>query len=303
MIPYRLMLVSCYKPDAPEGIRCSNQMLAWGLWEEFSKLPHVTMTYQNSDLPLGPQPSVDFTLLHCYFNAPIFKQLSTVRALTTKHIINFMELGLDADTVNHNFTYLPWQSHWAPTEQIKFPYIKSLLDNSQKSEKLPGSVLLDHSWPVELLRSPSELWCSKLHGWLEPLKDSRVIGQLRRNNIGNDAPPDWVRSIPESSYPEYLAQTAPYENFVLTHPGSYEHSVLDMLARGTRVLVPTQGKPFVPQTLVNQLKLPTFQTREELIMLLNSPLEDNWRADLLTDMPEVVRRIDAYCQNEMKKDA
>lgn len=300
MIPYRLMLVSCYKPDAPEGIRCSNQMLAWGLWEEFSKLPHVTLTYQNSDIPLGPQSPVDFTLLHCYFSAPIFKQLPAVRALTAKHIINFMELGLDADTVKHNFTYLPWQSHWAPTDQIKFPYIKHLLDSSQKGEKWPGSVLLDHSWPINLLQNASQLWCNKLHTWLEPLKGSRVVGQLRRNNIGDDSPPAWVRSIPESGYPEYLAATAPYENYVLTH-GSYEHSVLDMIARGTRVLVPVQGKPFVPQALVNELRLDTFQTREGLIELLNRPLEDSWRANLLTDMPEVVRRIDAYCQREMSK--
>lgn len=318
MKPYRLLLISCYKPDKPEGIKCSNQMLAWGLWNEFSKLPHVTLTYQNSDVPLGPQPPVDFTLMHCYFSAPILSQMNDVRALTAKRVINFMELGLPSEVVDHNFTYLPWQSHWAPTEVINFPYVGSLLKLDKPVEKWTGSVLLDHAWPISLLQGPQELWLDRLHGWLEPTRNSRTIGQLRRNGVdinpattvqgrvvdavASKQPPEWVRSIPETSYPEYLAATAPYENFVLTHPGSYEHSIIDMLARGIRVLVPVQnGKSFAPQAIVNQLRLPTFRTSEELQEQLRAPFEDNWRLQLLTDMPEIVCRIDAYCQREMQR--
>src|SRR5208282_928933 len=131
MIPYRLLLTSCYKPDTPDGIRCSNQMLAWGLWHEFSKLPHVNLTYQNSDVPMRIQPVVDFTLMHCYFSAPIFRQIRDLRELTSRKIINFMELGLQPDLVDYNFTYLPKQYHWGPTELIEFPYVRSLMDANQ----------------------------------------------------------------------------------------------------------------------------------------------------------------------------
>src|SRR5208337_5176089 len=107
MIPYRLMLASNNKPDTPQGILCSNQMLAWGLWDEFSKLSHVTLTYQNAEERLKPHP-VDFSLFHVYFAAPLFSQMREVRAMTSHHIINFIELGLPPETlVDYNFAYLP----------------------------------------------------------------------------------------------------------------------------------------------------------------------------------------------------
>ncbi len=327
MIPYRLMLVSNSKPDTPQGIFCSAQMLGWGLWEEFSKLPHVTLTYQNAEEPLKPHP-VDFTLLLCYFAGRIYSQMREVRAMTSRRIINFMELGHPPETlIDYNFTYLPHQCHWGPSEQIEFPYVGSLLSKSVQ-EKWSGSVLLDHSWPISLLRGPQELWYNKLYPWLEPLKDSRKIGQLRRTNVDIDPDvnwklksdpiislqgrkladafkgqipvPDWVQSIPECCYPEYLERTAPYENFVLTHPGSYEHSIIDMAARGIKVLVPVQdGRSFIPRALVNRLGFPTFETKEELYALLDAP--NSVKRDFGTDMPEIVRRIDKYCQREMKK--
>jgi|SRR5208282_184040 len=328
MIPYRLLLSSCNKPDNPQGIFTSNQMLGWGLYNEFSKLPHVTLAYVNSDMPesLSRQSPVDFTLLHCYFAAPIFDYMAQLRALTSRRIINFMELGLGDGYVDQNFTYLPWQSHWAPTEQVEFPFVGELLC-SQTSVKLPHSILLDHSWPLSLLKGPQELWYDKLYKWLGPLKDSRKIGQLRRTRIDIDFDtnlslknesvnlqgrtltnihegqipiPDWVRSIPESCYPEYLERTAPYENFILTHPGSYEHSIIDMAFRGIKVLIPIQDDlTFVPKAIINRMGFPTFQTEKELLTLLETPNLVN--RDFGTDMPEIVRRIDAYCQKEMQR--
>ena len=282
--PYQLLLISNDKADTPEGIFTCGQMLAWGLWREFSKLPHVTLTYQNAEVPLGVQPQVDFTLLHSYFASPIFNELPALRTLTRKHIINFMEIP-HAD-VDYNFTYLP-----TGNEQVLFPCVSELLNRNPMGEKWSNSVLLDHSW------RDGEVWNDRLYEWLEPLKDSCVIGQLRRPEHEKLAPPEWVQSIPQLCYLEYLKQTAPYENFVLTHPGTYEHSIIDMMYRGIRVLIPMQdGDTFVDPNTVNTLGLPTFSSRDELLAHLKNPQDGDWRMALCTDMPEIVRRIDAYCQ-------
>ncbi len=320
MIPYRLLLVSCGKPNTPNGISTSNHMLAWGLWEEFSKLPHVSLVYQDSGAPLTNQdPSarqtpitfsvqnpVDFVLIHSYFGTPIFEKIPELRSLTRHKIINFIELALPPCLVDYNFVFLAKPEEIAEhrAEQISFPCIKSLLDASLEGVvKQPGSVLLDHTWLQ--YGGTNKLWCDRLYQWLEPLKDSRMVGQMRRPNhdVGHTFP-DWLKAVPETNYPNYLNLTAPYENYVLTHPGTYEHSIVDMVARGIRVMVPVVGGvPFAPRPIVDDMHLTTFSSQEEFLAKLAEPIDkSDWRRNLCTDMPDIVARIDSYCQNEMKKD-
>ncbi len=306
MKPYRLLFVTCRKPDTPRDIRNSFQMNAWGLWSEFSKLPHVTLTYQDSEASGFDQPPVDFTLFHTYFSAGIFDYIHSIRAITSKRVMNITETALPAPVVDYNFTFL--STDWgAPSEQIRFPYPDELINGGPKAEKWPKSVLLDH-----LIRN-NPAWCpfyacwhERLWEWLKPLSKDRVIGQMRGGWFDPEdtiPSPNWVQTLPLLCYPEYLERTAPYENYVLTHPGTYEHSVIDMVTRGIRVLIPSErGTPFVNPSIVKELKLPTFSTKEEFLSIINSPVDSgDWRKDLCTPAREIVRRIDSYCQREMQK--
>jgi glycosyltransferase involved in cell wall biosynthesis len=298
MKPYRLLLASDDKPDDPKDIFLSYQMMNWGLWKEFSRLSHVTLLYQEGREPIQAMDPVDYTLIHSCFGMPIYRNMETLRKLTRKQVLNFIELPLaKSEGVDHNFTYLAPRDKTF-TDQIPFPAIRSLLDESTRGvKKWPGSILIDHPWKV------GACWNERLWEWLEPLKKSRIVGQLRRPEHEKEMLPSWIQSIPLSNYPDYLKSTAPYENFILTHLGSYEHSVIDMAARGIRVLVPVNknGATFAPREVVSGLKLSTFSSKEELMALLAQPVKNNgWRADLCTDMPEVVARIDAYCQKNME---
>jgi hypothetical protein len=306
MKPYRLLLVSFNTPDTPDGIFFSPQMLAWGLRTEFAKLPHVTLTYQNSETPLR-ESVVDFALLHTYFESPIYSNanMQVLRKMTTRRIVNFMETGWEQSRskVDYNFTFLPPQNDWSPSEQIPFPCVRELLDGNQQ-EKLRDSILLDHSWRIALLTSENWLWCKRLYSWLEPLSASRVIGQLRHSSQEEPTQtiPKWVRQILPSPYPSYLKQTAPYENFIMTHPGTYEHSIIDMVARGIRVLVPKcsrTGRTFARQTIVDGLGLATFSTQADLLALLANRNDEEKKIDLCMDIPEIVCRIDKYFQKEL----
>jgi hypothetical protein len=292
MIPYKLLLISQNKPSYPSGIRNSNHMIAWGLWEEFSKLRHVKLVYQDSDSPLINHGPIDFTLMHCYTDCPIFKsELPAVRAITSKKMMYISEAMLKRANADRNFCFLEfndWEKHgFAPVEEIRLPYISSFMDNV---EKIPGSILLDHTWSNG---TPEKLWCNKLYEWLGPIKDSVEVGQLLRPRIKSDPIPSWIDGIPEMGYVDYLARTSRYENYIMTHAESYGHSIID-----------TNGSlPFAKKPLVDALGLQVFRTREELFSILASPPKTEVQKSAFTDMPEIVRRIDEYCQKELSNGA
>ena len=294
--PYSLTLYSLNKPDAIDGIHASQHLMGYGLWSEFSKLPHVTLRYANTLSPGPDQEAVDFTLIHDCHDSPVYGWLPTIRQKTRRHTMVFMEwpyCGVGADLIDHTFAFLPILQRGV--EYVRFPCLRNVLA-AHVAERTKQSILLDHVWaPVE--NSPVN-WCPKLYEWLRGWPGK--VSQLRRG--GHERAehfPDWVEQIPEAFYPQYLDATAPFETFILTHPGSYEHSVLDMTARGIRVLVPVQdGKPFIHRSMIAELNLWTFANAKELAILLATPPAPT-RTEAFTDMSRVVEHIDAYCQRKL----
>jgi hypothetical protein len=85
--------------------------------------------------------------------------------------------------------------------------------------------------------------------------------------------------------------------------GTYEHSVIDMVGRGIRTLIPVSSKSFIPQEIVDDLSLPTFTNQEELTKIIKEPInqmEWNNKIKLMTEMDEVVKIIDKTFQTIMK---
>jgi len=320
--PYSLLLISENKPNSPSNIHSSNHMITWGLWTELSKLPHITLIYQKAypddDVDswrarLATQ-QVDFTLVHSYTPGPIFDEMSTIRGNTKREVMWISEYT--HPVFDYNFTFLPCGGN---SEQIPLPALRQVLADSMVGvEKIKGSVLLDHHWSWSggyAIDGPNpNLWCQRLYEWLEPLKDWVAVGQMESVNherISGVPIPDWVRRVPNAFYPEYLHSTAPYENFVMTHPGSYEHSIVDMAARGIRVFVPTPtvlhkhkdgweviygGETFAPKDTIHRLNLSTFSSREELLTRLDTPFDGSKWGNRCTDIPEIATQIDSHCQ-------
>lgn len=293
--PYSLLLVSLGLPKDPSEINHSLGMNAWGLWHEFSKLPHVTLAFQHSehDITAG---HTDFSLLHCLFDAPVYvKNLGIVRALTRKRIINCMEISRSGKEVDKNFCFrnsLDWHlTGHAPVTHAPCPYISALF---KPCNPVKDSILLDHSWE-HIPNYP--IWCERLYEWLEPMKDLIKVGQITHGGIDNLAP-SWVEQIPTLGYTDYMEATSKYANYIVTHPESYGHSVVDMAARNIRVLVPMgDERPFSPMT--DELELETFKTKEELFAILNSPRDGIDRLSRMTDMSKLVAMIDEYCQKNL----
>jgi hypothetical protein len=288
---YKLLLVSLRKPQSLSESICSNHMIALGLWEEFGKLPHVKLKYQDSDNPLIETGLWDFVLIHAYLGSPIYDQLQSLKSRTRYKVMTILELPFPNEQVDHCFSFLP--SNSLHCEQIHCPCLLNAL-NIHNTTKIPNTILLDHVW-----KGIEKQCINELYDWLENVPRLQVK-QLRRAGVDeNHTFPNWIVQIPERAYPIYLDETAHFETFILTHSGSYEHSVIDMLARGTRVLCPKiDNKLFLPQDLVDRLSIPVFSTREELYHLLDSPAPLP-ALGLFTDISDVVKRIDNYCQQVM----
>lgn len=329
MVNYHLRLISYNKPNTPDLIHSSNQMIGWGVWSEFSKLNHVSLHYYESDFIDDISPvewktgvsnmdEVDFTLIHSYIPGPIFSEMEVVRSKTKHQVLWISECPFPG--MDYCFTFLP--SSIPNSEQIPLPTPTNILDASLiEVQKLPRSILLDHAWGWEpgydnFDGDPPNLWIKRFYEWFKDYDG--IVGQMEspiNEKMSNIVIPDWIKKVPNSFYEEYLKCTASFENFVMTHPGSYEHSIIDMAARGIRVLVPTPtvphyhkegwaiqrgGDPFAPFDTIKRLNLETFSSKEELLSILKTPIKEVDKSKF-TSMAEVVRKIDAHCQRVLSE--
>ena len=302
--PYSLAIYSLWTPDTAAGILSSFQMMGWGLRREFSKLGHVDLRYDaHGDGPVTVKQA-DFTLVHNLFMQPIYNQLAEIREKTKHKISVIQEIPYPSPLIDRCFTFLPtpWpdrsilQLPWPEVEQVTLPCVRELLEPTAHFTKARGSVLLDHGWIENGVQTD---WLPQLYGWLQHRMQNTPVAQLRRERCEKAAPPTWVKPIAECGYPTYLALTADFEWFVVTHPGSYEHSIIDMAARGIRVLVPTlNGRPFCNQSIIDDLGLRTFSTEAELCNLLDN-LPPVPKLDKLNDMPDIVAKLDNYYQENL----
>jgi hypothetical protein len=274
-------------------------MVTWALWNEFSKMQHVTLEFQSIYEPLV-EISPDFVLFHACFGELEFGRLAELRKRAKYKTMSFMELPLSKEYVDYCFIYLP-QTTFQHCEEISLPCLSSAL-NEHISTKVPGSILLDHMWPP-YHRTQKE-WSQYLYEWLSSYRKHAKcsISQLRRGGCESiEKFPPWVTPIPEKPYTEYLDATAHFETYILTHPGSYEHSVIDMAYRGTRVLVPVMhGQPFIPKSTIERLNLQTFTSRLDLLALLRAPTQVKHNRQSFTDAAEIALRIDNYCQKTLE---
>jgi len=98
-------------------------------------------------------------------------------------------------------------------------------------------------------------------------------------------------------FAQWLAATDRLETFLITHCESYGYAILDMFARGTRVVCPA---PFLPPHFQDKFHFGTFNTKNELIKLLRTrpnALDLIRNRAGLTDWDDLVELIDHRFQN------
>jgi len=91
-------------------------------------------------------------------------------------------------------------------------------------------------------------------------------------------------------FADYLQRTNRVETFVVTHRECYGYQVIDMVARGIRVVTPVG---FLHHSVVDGFQLPTFRNQEELLAIVSSPVESRWATMInrCTDYSDVAKTI------------
>lgn len=306
MISYSLCLYGEFENSVEESTN-SLRRYSTGLLEHFLKLNHVDLkvvqfdwkTERNQEKTFEKIPKCDFLLT----------------ALYTLNVLNNHNLA--KEKVNYKTsTFLENKSSWdysfgnlresSPECYIPYPCSKRLL---KYKEKMPKTILLDdHNPEVGFGKDMSV----QIMNWLEKFVDNGYkIYQLTKN--GDMPHSEIIKPIFKCNYKEYMEKTSEIETFIMTHPGAYENSAIDMAPRGTRVLVPidqgtfkrydkTEG--FISMEIINDFELGTFKNKEELINLIEKPV-DNSKIEkyisMMTDMEEVVSIIDKTFQNILSK--
>jgi len=211
----------------------------------------------------------DIVLVHTY--APFW--VDKIQPILKKHKENyllsssFMEVVYDTDIP---FTY---DNRNGKSHVINAP---CLLDCLKIENKIKKTILLDHGWPVANALDVSE----------------KILNTLSEKNYSvskiGDPSLSPEKIIHKASFLSYLENTSQFENFIVTHKGSYNHSVVDMVARGTRVISP---RGYVPKNLVELFNIPEFDTMDEMLNVLSKPyVASEWelKRDLCTDMSDAV---------------
>jgi len=301
MKPYTLNLIIS-GDFSLNTIYTSSQMYSYFLAKHFCNLKHITvkkiLTSQLTDIP-----TAQFSLIHALLSelSIDYHKISVATSIKTA---SFLEIAISQ--IDLNFTYVKKDN----SILINAPIEKSLYTNVAKENK---SILLDHAWRAHFKGNPnidSEFdWTFKILNVLEKLKDKYKIYKLFRSDEQLEwyEKYPWITIIKQSNFNDYLSNIKNKEIFISTHCGSYNSTVVDMLAFGSKVIIPqvyyTPLKvivPFIPQYNIDLFQLPIVESIEQLIDEIKKPIDqNNWnkKINYCTDMIDAVNIID----NEFQK--
>ena len=275
-----------------ENSKNSSEQILSGLSEEFKKLKHVKIKNIriNADIEKNffcffkKFESTDFAIINFYTSCNVVKNIYLLKEKIKYKICSFIEHP--QKDMDYTFGFL---KNKKPDCYIAYPYSKKFMINKKKKEK---TILLD-----DCINNKYD--SSKIIGEYtkELVEEGYKIYQL----TNKDTVCDHIEPIFKSNYKEYMEKTSEIETFIQTHPGSYEHSIIDMLARGIRVLVPKDMNGFkgyfIPKETIEDFNIKTFSKKEDLIELINQYVNIdklNKNINKMTEMEKIVDIIDEY---------
>lgn len=224
-------------------------------------------------------PHVDYIIVN---DLDVFFTKDMIDALKTKckKVFSFLELG---ELCDFSFTFYPLahKQHPEKCRVVSAPYAGRFYKNVEKE---PKSLLLDHSaWlgkdsgTIDAFERSHEIY-----KWLDELKDEYKIYSLvygaAQGKLALSILPDYVIPIMPCPFIDYLAKTEKMETFVVTHKGSYNLSVIDMLVRGTRVLA---YPDFIPAYNIERFGIPLFWDKKTFLSAVRASIDkEHWNTQV-----------------------
>lgn len=286
------MLILGYDPEDLSRSYSSISMLTFCTKAALRKLEHIKIR----SLPIVPfkpdqLPEVDFVLLICYTGITP-EQINLIREKTkAKKIMSLCEINFIGIGVDYSFIFNPDCKYDGYTSYICLPCPKNLLTLTPKE---PKTILIDHCW--ESFVGTGKDITYEIEVWLDDIKrEYKIYRMIRPQDKFNHRIMDFEIPLTTSDYLTYLDHTSAIENFIVTHHEGYPYGVIDMAARGTRVLMP---KGFIARCMVESLGIPTFTSKYEMLDIITAPIEPTWsnKVDACTDYDTIANEIDSKIQ-------
>jgi len=288
MKPYKLLLLTYSKSESLAASTNSNRMMGHLLADEFARLPNVELTYRAShECRDSDLDNADAVLAHTYLGDDMLGRLMEYRK-TNNLFFAYCE-SLPYAGADVSFTWVPWPDVVSKRYTLRFPCSKEVL-KKYTVPKTRKSILLDHAWQPRL-GTESE-WTNRLIDWVEPLKDECKIAKLVSSTEKDFVYPDWLETIKPTTYFDFLDKTRQFETFIITHMGSYNHSIVDMAGRGMRLLAP---HGFTHDDVVDSLGINLFGGIDSLMAELDKPIGEgvSRQIDKMTDAGDLVAKMNA----------
>jgi hypothetical protein len=256
------------------------------MYEELSKYNDLSIKVLRAGNEITDEYVSDFLLFMGYSTwwAKLDKELLRKRGF--KKIVSLVEVGyIEADwsfcfmkniTSNFNFYYTPY-----------YPKVYSI------SEKERYSFLIDHYWENYLETGLDKT--KEIQSWIKYLPQKFKFYRLTRFENEIATLTEREIHIPYTNFSKYLELTDNIETLIMTHHECYPFGVMDMVARGTRVIAP---KGFLPkEDMVDYLGIQEFSNSTEFYDLVNTPPDTNYLRNLtakLTPYERIVEDIYKY---------
>jgi len=228
---------------------------------------------------LAELPDADYVIVN---ELDVFFTKDMIDALKTKYkrVYSFLELG---ELCDFSFIFYPLHHKQKPENccLVPAPYAGRFYKNVEKEKK---SLLLDHSaWlgqPEDILFAQER--SHEIYTWLDALKDEFKIYSLvygaQQGSRALEILPEYVTPIMPCPFMDYLEKTEKMETFVVTHKGSYNLSVIDMLVRGIRVI---SYPNFIPTFNIERFGIPLYTDEQSFLSTVRAPVNvDHWNKQI-----------------------
>jgi hypothetical protein len=289
----KLLVLGVDRGENPQDQTDCYAFVAAALMREFKRILPGDVRLVNVDLASdlnNIQGPADFVLFIGYRNIWRRFSLPDIRQKTgCRKIVSLSDYSFNLDWVQAN-SKPDWSfcfaDHGDPNSTVIYaPCVKKYYVNEPK-EKI---ILMDHGLPGQ---AGTEMeWTFRISNWLTPLSTRYKI--LRTARYRDYEKPSWKAhevDFPIVPFNEYLRLTNHVESFVVTHIETYGFQIMDMVARGIRVVSPVG---LLHKSHVERFQIPLFRNGEEMRKILMSPVEPRWNemVNRCTDYSEVAEMI------------
>lgn len=301
MLRYKLLYVGQICED--NNITSSTQMFSFGIINELKKINVELVTFNinkynfNDDIEdciqeIKKLGQFDFVLYHMldHKNLPLIYY--ALKNITKYEVTVFIEVPIGDWKFDNYFFYQdsPRFINHKKYTVYPAPILKDLYNNVDKEK---NSILLDHRWQGHLGTNLEK--SDDIIEWIKELSNEYKIYKLVRHDEKQYIP-DYITPIYHSPFKEYLKMISNKEIFISTHAGSYNSTVIDMLAFGSKCIIPKiDDRLYIPKYNVELFNLPTFSTKEEMLNEIRKPLDlDNLskQIDKCTSIEYIINDID-----------